>query len=60
MKVPCINCQNRKINCHSKCEEYKKFRKWKDEQNIIINNKKRQQAEYINMKINNANKSKRR
>lgn len=31
--VPCLNCQDRKLGCHSKCKEYKNFRKLKDKEN---------------------------
>ena len=28
MKVPCKDCENREVGCHSKCEEYIE---WKEE-----------------------------
>lgn len=33
MKVPCLNCNERNAICHSTCSKYKKFRKFKDEEN---------------------------
>lgn len=26
MKAPCLNCELRQINCHSKCNKYKEFK----------------------------------
>lgn len=31
---PCLNCENRQINCHSGCKQYKQFR-----HNLDIHNK---------------------
>lgn len=25
-RVPCMNCEERKMNCHSNCEKYKAFK----------------------------------
>lgn len=33
MNVPCKDCADRKINCHSTCEKYKEFRAYKDSLN---------------------------
>ena len=27
MKVPCFNCELRTQNCHSRCDDYKEYRK---------------------------------
>jgi hypothetical protein len=31
MTAPCLNCENRKVGCHSTCEEYIKFDKERKE-----------------------------
>ena len=40
-KAPCLYCQNRKLNCHSECTKYIKFRKSKDEINQKIQDGKK-------------------
>ncbi len=25
MNSPCLNCKDRKVDCHSKCDKYKKY-----------------------------------
>ena len=44
IKVPCKDCKDRQIGCHSKCEKYLEFKKQNDE----IKRKQRieKQAEY--------------
>ena len=32
MKVPCKDCPNRYVGCHSKCEAYKEFNRHCEEQ----------------------------
>lgn len=29
-KSPCQGCQNRKVGCHIECEEYQRFRDYRD------------------------------
>ena len=36
MDAPCKGCKDREIGCHSLCEKYKSWRKWKDEENEKI------------------------
>ena len=31
--APCKECDKRNESCHATCEEYKAWRKWKDERN---------------------------
>ena len=48
--APCINCCDREVGCHSKCEKYKKFRSDLDEKNRINKERKDKQSatmEYI-------------
>lgn len=33
MKVPCRYCEERKINCHSKCPRYLEFREYRERLN---------------------------
>lgn len=40
MKVPCLNCNERTVGCHSTCSKYKEFRKFKDEENEKIRKEK--------------------
>lgn len=30
MKAPCMNCTDRQLGCHSSCEDYAKFREYRD------------------------------
>ncbi len=32
MKVPCKDCDKRYVGCHSECESYTEYRRWKDSQ----------------------------
>ena len=41
MKVPCKNCNERNIECHSHCEKYKEYQK----QNEELKEKRRLQRE---------------
>lgn len=43
IKYPCLNCTNRKIGCHAKCEAYKKAA----ENNDRINKKAREENIFI-------------
>ena len=42
MECPCKNCTppKRKIGCHKYCEEYKRWRSYKDQENKEKNDKK--------------------
>lgn len=31
MNSPCLNCKDRKVSCHSKCDKYKKYFKKNEE-----------------------------
>lgn len=31
VSAPCLNCQDRSVTCHSKCEKYKEFCKRNEE-----------------------------
>lgn len=33
MKIPCKDCQDRKLGCHGKCDKYSEYRKCQDEAN---------------------------
>lgn len=30
MQVPCVNCPDRHVGCHSRCDRYKAFRTHRD------------------------------
>ena len=30
-EIPCYECKEREVGCHSRCERYKEWRAWKDE-----------------------------
>lgn len=48
--APCIDCCDREVGCHSKCDRYKKFRSDLDEKNRINKERKDRQSatmEYI-------------
>lgn len=38
--VPCKDCVDRGINCHSSCEKYKTFKELNNERNLKIRNSK--------------------
>ena len=44
--VPCKDCENRQIGCHSVCEKYKTWRKEKDKQYKEELEKRRCDIEY--------------
>lgn len=56
MKAPCLNCMKRQFNCHSTCEEYQAFRKWKDEDNEKIRKNKNLDGMFTEMKNSKFNK----
>lgn len=56
MKAPCLNCDKRCCNCHSTCEEYQNFRKWKDEDNEKIRKNKAINGMFTEMKNSKFNK----
>lgn len=33
MKCSCLNCTDRYPGCHGKCDDYKKWKEWLNEQN---------------------------
>ena len=35
MNAPCLGCTDRTIGCHSKCDNYKKYRSIKDKGNKV-------------------------
>ena len=43
-KSSCKGCDHRHMNCHSTCEDYKSFRKSKDEENERIRKAKEHEA----------------
>ena len=50
-KNPCHNCERRKVNCHTNCEEYIDFRVDLDEFNKMVKNikdKERAMVDYEN------------
>lgn len=38
--MSCIDCKDRKVGCHSNCEKYKKFKKYR---NNILEKRKEEQ-----------------
>ena len=47
---PCLNCENRQINCHSICKLYKQFRHKLDMYNKELNKQKQFDNDYYSYK----------
>ena len=43
---PCLNCENRQINCHSSCKQYKQFRHKLDMYNKELNRPRKFEDDY--------------
>ena len=61
MKVPCFNCELRTQNCHSRCDDYKEYRKEVDK----VREKRRNHSEeaylyraYVNDSYENVRRGK--
>ena len=48
MKVPCKNCEDRELGCHSECEKYLEFQ----EQRRSVNKKRQHDAVMHDVKFN--------
>ena len=46
--MPCLNCENRKLGCHSSCEKYAEFKRNIDENKKLIRSQKEEQNLFIN------------
>ena len=55
MKCPCKDCVRRKLLCHSFCDEYAKFKEWREE----VLKRKTEDVEGKNYAIDKAIKIKR-
>ena len=53
-KNSCKGCDRRHVNCHSTCEDYKLFRKAKDEENEKIRKAKEHDAMMVAFEIKRA------
>lgn len=63
IKVPCHNCEQRHIGCHSECEAYANYCKENAEKQALIYSKKAEEAEvckYIASRMNKMRKAKER
>lgn len=47
---PCLNCENRQINCHSSCKLYKQFRHKLDMFNEDLNKQIQFENDYYSYK----------
>ena len=47
---PCLNCENRQINCHSSCKQYKQFRHKLDIHNKELNKQRQFDSDYYSYK----------
>ena len=56
IRVPCLNCLDRQLNCHSKCAKYIEFKKQNKALKEKINKNKQLEIEWYNF---NQNKFKR-
>lgn len=45
--VPCHGCEDRELGCHSKCDKYKKFKKYMDD----VHKKERDKDIYYERKV---------
>ena len=47
---PCLNCENRQINCHSNCKAYKQFKHKLDIYNKEVNKQRQFDNDYYSYK----------
>ena len=47
---PCLKCENRQINCHSSCKQYKQFRYKVDMYNKELNKQEQFDSDYYSYK----------
>lgn len=55
-KAPCLNCENRQVNCHSKCKAYKQFKYENDLYNKELQKERQEKDDwygYKNIKYRN-------
>lgn len=52
---PCLNCENRQINCHSGCKQYKQFRYKVDMYNKEVNKQRQFDNDYYSYKESRLN-----
>ncbi len=45
-KVPCFNCSNRSMTCHSTCEQYLLYKREREEFNATVSKKRNIEKEY--------------
>ena len=46
--MPCLNCENRKMGCHSSCKKYAEFKRNIDEKKKLVRSQKEEQNIFIN------------
>jgi hypothetical protein len=49
--VPCYGCERRNAHCHSSCEDYKKFKQMRDEENAVIRKHKEEDRDFTSVRI---------
>lgn len=59
-KSPCLNCNKRKINCHSKCTDYIAYHLYNQHRNQIIHKNKMKDTDFKDFKTKILNKEKKR
>lgn len=50
----CYGCENRRLHCHSECEEYKKYRKELEERQEVILKAKNEEKRMNDYTVNRA------
>ena len=46
-KSPCLNCIDREVGCHSRCERYSRFRNEIDDEKKVVRDFKAQHNEHM-------------
>lgn len=59
-KSPCLNCNKRKIDCHSKCTDYIAYHLYNQHRNQIIHKNKIKDTDFKDFKTKILNKEKKR
>ena len=49
-KSPCLNCPDRQLGCHSRCEKYIEFQKVHLEEKAMDFEERRQECEYWSLR----------
>ena len=50
-KVPCKDCEKRKLGCHGICNDYMEYKKSSANMNILVTTKKNHESDFVTVAI---------